>query len=179
MILPGVIASSGGVASSYESIATASGTGSSGTITFSSIPSTFAHLQIRGITRDGAGNGILLRFNNSSASDYATHSVQGDGATATASGSTAQTYIYQGYGGYSGTYIPSTIIMDVLNYTSTNMNKTTRTLFGEDHNGGGYIIFYSGLWKPSTIAAINRIDLVNNGGNWATTTQFALYGVKA
>ena len=34
------------VASSFESIATATGTGSSGVITFSSIPSTYKHLQI-------------------------------------------------------------------------------------------------------------------------------------
>jgi hypothetical protein len=31
----------------YDSIATVSGTGSSGTISFTSIPSTYTHLQIR------------------------------------------------------------------------------------------------------------------------------------
>jgi hypothetical protein len=44
----GIIASSklGVPAGAYESIASATGTGSSATITFSSIPSTYQHLQI-------------------------------------------------------------------------------------------------------------------------------------
>ena len=47
--------------SSFESIATVSGTGSSGTITFSSIPATYKHLQIRYI---GKTNDVKFRFND-------------------------------------------------------------------------------------------------------------------
>ena len=184
MIIPGILASSktGNLwkpSQDYVSISTATVDSSgSSSVSFTSIPTTFQHLQVRGICKDGAGNGILLRFNNSSATDYAFHSLGGDGATATATGFATQTYIYQGYSGYSGTTIPSTVVIDILDYTSINKNKTTKTLFGEDHNGAGNIIFYSGLWKPATIAAINRIDILNNGGTFAQYSQFSLYGVK-
>jgi len=68
--LIGIIASSGGgVANSYESIATVTvGGGGSSTISFSSIPSTFQHLQIRATYnfpsagRDTAGNIISLQY---------------------------------------------------------------------------------------------------------------------
>ena len=40
----------------YDSIATASGTGSSATISFTSIPSTYTHLQIRGIWNTTTGS---------------------------------------------------------------------------------------------------------------------------
>jgi len=57
---------------SYESIASASGTGSSGTITFSSIPSTYTHLQIRGIGRNSyPSTQVNVRFNSDTGSNYA------------------------------------------------------------------------------------------------------------
>ena len=61
-----------GAGTSFESIATATGTGSSGTITFSSIPSTFKHLQIRGISRNSANSiGALMQYNSDTGSNYA------------------------------------------------------------------------------------------------------------
>jgi len=58
----------------YESIATAIGTGSSGTITFGSIPSTYKHLQIRSIQRVASGNAyIKVQFNNDTNSNYTYH----------------------------------------------------------------------------------------------------------
>ncbi len=89
----GIIASSGGAAastSSYESIASATGTGSSGVITFSSIPATYKHLQIRGIAKDTyAGTFELptrVRFNSDTGNNYTQHNLQGNGASATAQG---------------------------------------------------------------------------------------------
>ena len=69
----------------FESIATINGTGASGTLTFSSIPSTYAHLQIRGILRsDGAGTGGVfpnMRFNNDTSSNYSRHNMGAYGST--------------------------------------------------------------------------------------------------
>jgi len=52
----GNFAASGSIPGSYEYIATATGTGSSPTITFSSIPQGYTHLQIRGTGVDGLRN---------------------------------------------------------------------------------------------------------------------------
>ena len=72
---------------SFESIATVSGNGSSSSFTFSSIPATYSHLQIRLIsrgTRAFASEQLYIRLNGDAASNYAYHYVYGDGSGAAA-----------------------------------------------------------------------------------------------
>ena len=171
--------------SSYESIATATGTGSSGTITFSSIPTTYSHLQIRAIARDSSANtGVstyFVRFNNDTASNYAFHRLYGDGTSALATGSATQTYIYVSGaipGGGNTANIMGTSILDIHDYSSTTKNKTLRTFNGTDlNNSNGVVGLSSALWLSTS--AINRIDFIILGGpNFTTSTTFALYGIK-
>ena len=163
--------------SSYESIASATGTGSSDTITFSSIPSTYTHLQIRTNAGDGAGNIINMRFNSDSGSNYSFHWLRGNGTAATAGGSATQTEIsYSGYArGISS--IMGVSITDIIDYASTSKYKTARTFFGYDLNGSGAVHLSSGLWQSTS--AITSISLINNGGaSFSTASTFALYGIK-
>ena len=67
---------------SFESIATATGTGSNSTLTFSSIPQTYKHLQIRVMSRGNAAtdqDNLLIRFNGDTGSNYNSHYVFGTG----------------------------------------------------------------------------------------------------
>jgi phosphoserine aminotransferase len=177
MIL-GILASAGGGASTaYESIATATGTGSSGTITFSSIPSTYTHLQIRGMAYDGSANNIWLRINSDTGTNYARHTLYGTGAAVSADGLATQAQIdTRLYGGYT-TNILSAWIIDILDYASTSKNKTVRGFAGYDQNGAGNIDVFSGLWQSTS--ALTSISIIDNGGNFNTQTTFALYGIKA
>jgi hypothetical protein len=166
---------------SYESIATATGTGSSSTITFSSIPSGFKHLQLRGYTygSGGGASNARITFNSDSGSNYASHLIYGDGATVTATGAASQTFAwYSIYASSAGSAngIPVTIV-DILDYGSTSKNKTIRALSGFDNNGSGRIYIYSGLWMSTS--AITSIELKNeDASNWTTSTRYALYGIK-
>jgi len=184
MILPGVIASSGVVASSFESIATSTvGSGGVASVTFSSIPQTFAHLQIRYIGRDNRTSNtldtILLQFNSSTTSYY-THYLLGNGTTAAAngfSGSGIEIYRITGPSATSGIFGAG--VVDILNYTSTTNNKTTRSLAGADLNGSGEIVLGSGLWY-ATPAAISSVKLSpTNATLFSEFSSFALYGIKA
>ena len=86
-----------GVPTSYESIATVNPTGGASTISFSSIPSTYTHLQIRGIARRASGTGladISIRLNSDTGSNYAMHDLQGNGSAAAAQGYASQTSIF-------------------------------------------------------------------------------------
>ena len=74
----------------YESIATVSGNGSATSLTFSSIPSTYQHLQIRCFGNDGNGNGSKLRFNSVTSAVYAWHRIIGTGSAVSASASTSE-----------------------------------------------------------------------------------------
>jgi hypothetical protein len=164
---------------SYESIATANGTGSSGIITFSSIPSTYTHLQIRGIANaGGVGADLNIRLNGDNSSIYTRHRLIGDGSTASALGQTGRPWItFLGNATLptaSNTY--GVFVCDILDYTNTNKNTTVRVLSGQDSNGSGGVDFTSGLW-PNT-AAVTSVSIQLNTGNLTTASQFALYGVN-
>jgi hypothetical protein len=183
----GIIASANypRVTNSYESIATATGSGSSSTITFSSIPSTYQHLQIRFMGRDdrsGASiDAFTCRFNSDSGSNYTEyHLLLGDGSTASSSaGSTSSTNILLGQvpGATALASAMGVGVIDILDYANTSKYKTTRTLLGMDFNGSGRVNFQSGLWMSTS--AINSITLTTGtSSNWTGATQFALYGIK-
>ena len=107
---------------SYESIATASGTGSSGTITFSSIPSIYTHLQIRAIGRNSyPSSQTNVRFNSDTGSNYANHMLYTDGSSSTyAAQNTSQTF-FRFYGlSYSSITagVMSGYVIDILDYAA-------------------------------------------------------------
>jgi hypothetical protein len=174
------------IPTSFESIATATGTGSSGTITFSSIPATYQHLQLRILARGSAasaGADLWFRLNSDTATNYAQHTLMGDGSAASAAGIANSTSMYANVAGSS---IPAasatasamgTIIVDIHDYVSTTKNKTLRTFGGFDVNGtGGRIYLSSGLWRSTT--AVNAITVNLDSGNFTTSSVVSLYGIK-
>lgn len=167
----------------YWPIASANGTGSSGTITFSSIPGTYKHLQIRGIMRssDTATVGTVgIRMNGASGTSYAWHYLTGDGGAVGASGvaSTAQIVVGQGTAASSSANTMGVLIADILDYTSTSVNKTLRYLGGNDQNGSGTIYVGSGVYLATTAITSLDIILTTAGKFFTTQTTFELYGIK-
>lgn len=163
---------------SFESIATVNGNGSATTLTFSSIPSTYVALQIRGIANDANGFNIALRFNGDTGSNYAFHRLLGNGSTATAAGFATQTYAnYLGACASLGTNIFAGYITDIHDYASTTKAKTIRTFHGADADGSGPVSLSSGLWTSTS--AITSISIVNTGPNaFITGSSFSLYGIR-
>lgn len=172
--------------SSYESIATATGTGSSSTITFSSIPSTYKHLQIRilgkAVSVFNFGGTYSIRVNGDTGSNYAYHYLTGEGTTASASGAATQTSAdWQGVMPLSGGSLTNMMgvgIHDFADYSSTTKNKTIRSFQGWNGNtiDNGYVVLASGLWMNTS--AINSISLIH-GNTWTSSTVVSLYGIKA
>jgi hypothetical protein len=167
------------VTNSYESIATVTLGSAQSTISFSSIPSTFKHLQIRGIVRDAGGNGeYKIELNSdTTATNYYGHVLYGDGSGVYASGGNNNTVAPIPYSGLTASVFGANV-MDILDYSDTNKYKTLRTLNGYDTNTTtGFIGLYSKLWKNT--AAVNAITLrVVGGTNFAQYSSFALYGIK-
>jgi len=165
---------------SYESIATATGTGSSGVMTFSSIPATYTHLQIRGFTKStSSGSNWKVQFNGDTGSNYANHYLESNGSTVSAGAELTQTGMnfYAATATSTAASVYAAMVMDILDYTSSNKNKTVRTLSGVDTNGGGNNDFNSGLWY-ATPAAITSITITLNSGSFDTNSKIALYGIK-
>lgn len=183
MPILGIIASSisGNLAGDFESIATITvGSGGAASVTFSSIPATFTHLQIRFIARTTASNNIQVYFNtDSSNTNYAFHNVRGDGATASAlafaSGvGNALLLVNEGSSITANTFGAG--VVDILDYANTNKYTTARSLGGNDNNGSGVVGLNSKLWLNT--AAVNSIELLSSGNNLQQYSHFALYGIK-
>ena len=163
----------------YDSIATTTVSTPVSSVTFSSIPSIYKHLQLRFLAGSATTNqDVFATFNGDSTSaNYSLHYLYGGGSGAAAAGATTNSgRISAGYVDTSGTGFGVGIV-DILDYADTNKYKTTRTLTGYDANGSGAIILYSGLWLST--AAINSITLViNNSRNFIQYSSIALYGIK-
>ena len=184
--LIGVIASSGGAAAAgtaYESIATVTvGAGGSSSVTFSSIPSTYQHLQIRCLARSNRAStrdALSIRTNGNSA-DYSYHNLYGNGAAVTSQFVDVEPEIaFNDIAGDSATSgVFGAMIIDVLDYASTTKIKTIRGLGGSDNNGSGIVGLNSGAYYTNT-NAITSITLLSYGGTALNQySSFALYGIK-
>lgn len=145
-------------------------------ITFSSIPSTYTHLQVRMMAIPSVDNASgLLQFNSDTGSNYAWHQLGGAGSTPFASGDVSQTSIRTLVSTPSGGPSPAIAVIDILDYKNTNKYKTVRTLTGSDSNSAGYIILRSGVWMNTN--AVTSLKLAMISGTWNQYTSAALYGI--
>jgi hypothetical protein len=161
----------------YESIATVTvGAGGSSTVTFSSIPSAYQHLQIRGIMLSTTANHADVTLNSDTGNNYAAHQLEGNGAGVNADAGASRSNMFSLF------WTPGTTngigggVIDILDYANTNKNKTLRSLRGADNNGSGTIALMSGLWMNTT--AVTSITLTARGGTFTQYSSFALYGIK-
>lgn len=163
-------------AGAYDSLATITvPSGGAASITFSGIPGTYKHLQIRAIGKGATAGGrqILFQFNGDTGSNYNSHHIYGDGASAVAQAKGTST---NGWVSYWDSSQFGVAVMDILDYANTNKNKTTRTLGGYDANGSGFVLLRSGLWMNT--GAITSVSLFTDSGNFTEHSQFALYGIN-
>jgi hypothetical protein len=162
------------------------GSGGSSTITFSTISSTYKHLQIRGLVRNNAGNVglafIRTKFNaDGTSGNYYGHYLFGDSANASAGATSgSSTGAIAGFvannNNPSSTF--STAIIDILDYANTSKNKTIRSFGGADYNdANGGISLVSGLWMSTS--AITSIEISSDSGTlFVQNSSFALYGIR-
>jgi hypothetical protein len=167
----------------FASLATVSvGSGGVSSISFTSIPSTYKHLQIRAVARTNNANSfdnIKMTYNADGGTNYDGHQMYAFGTSVASQLGGSNPFTFIGYvAGNSGTgSVFSGFIVDVLDYSSTNKYKGSRYLCGEDLNGSGSISLGSNIWKSTS--AINRIDLTPSDGSlFNQYSHFALYGIK-
>jgi hypothetical protein len=166
----------------FYQIATTTLGSAQSTITFSSIPQDYTHLQIRGILRsDRSANPndpIQFRFNSDTASNYSSHNLTGNGSSAS-SGVDLGTSILEGR--VTGPTAPASTfsaeVIDILDYANTNKYKTVRWLNAHDRNGAGQVKLLSGNWRNT--AAITSITFSSvTASNFVQYSSLALYGIK-
>lgn len=162
---------------SFDSIATVTLGSDTSSISFSSIPTTYTHLQIRMFAGTTFAD-VFMRFNGDASgnSNYSRHFLYGDGTSAASGNAITDANLSVGYYSTNASIFGSSVV-DIFDYNSTNKNKTIRVLSGGDANGSGLIVLYSGS-RNLTNAVTSITILAGGSGVLRTNSKFALYGIK-
>jgi len=184
MPILGIVASSitGSVQTSYESIATTTVTSNVASISFTSIPATYKHLQVRLIARTSnaaTSGGTEVTFNSDTTlGNYSFHRIVAEDVTAGAYGQTGLNSIVVTAGANAGTSVYAVGVLDILDYANTNKYKTSRIANGLERNttSESFVMLRSQVWTNTN--AITSITFTPASGDFVTYTQFALYGIK-
>lgn len=163
---------------SYESIATVTLTSSQSTVSFTSIPSTYKHLQMRCFFQTGSQNWIQFNYNGDTSANYSMHELRGNGSSAAAyavATTSAPFTCLSEMTPASNCFAVG--IVDIFDYSNSNKVKTIRSLSGSNSNGSGNVGLVSNRWSGT--ATISSIDItVNGGGTVGQYSSFALYGIR-
>lgn len=179
----GILASSGGDFGAYELISSQIlTTNVNGGLTFSSIPGTYKHLQLRFVMLADNGLPVILRINGDSGNSYVEHDLNGNGTNvqSTTTGGNPGSFLYT-FGARTGTSASTTIpavgIIDIVNYTTTHKNKTFRTLSGVRNASSAEIGLWGGGWLSNSAITSISINPIS-GWNIYAGSRFSLYGIK-
>jgi hypothetical protein len=170
----GVTASSGNSSrmSSYFSLGTTTVTGSSvADITFTGIPSTFKHLEIRYSILCTSASDAWLQYNSDTASNYRHHQFQTNGVSVYSDQNTATKNLV---GPIVASPSPACAIIQIMDYANTNKFKTSKTLSNADNNGGGYATLVSGMWRNTNAISTIRFYAAQN---LLVNSKVSLYGI--
>jgi len=162
---------------SYKSIQSYLITSNTASVTFSSIPGTYKHLQIRGTYYATAnlGSDVLMYLNGDTGSNYSHSGYVATTGTATSYGAGSTTYLSignQATGNQAGMGI-----CDILDYAHTNKRKTIRAICGVAGASTDKAMYYmSGNWRNNN--AITSIEIAPYGASFTAGTLISLYGIE-
>lgn len=155
--------------------------GGSSFVTFSNIPQSYKHLQIRAVHQEPSDS-IQLQFNNVTSNVYVNHHMYSDGASTNAaytSQSLSQFGILFGTNyGCSGSTFGATIC-DIYNYSNSSLNTIVRSFTGATNNNTfDRVGYYSGAWLNTTPVTSIKIFPRTSGFNLVQNSVFSLYGIR-
>ena len=173
--------------SAYFPIATSMLATASASVSFTSIPATYSHLQVRGFVKySNTGNdrsAVHVRFNSDTGNNYNAGTLYGTGAAIA-----SDQAITQSITRFASVAAPSSnstytsmfgmFVADILDYANTNKYKTIIGVGGYDSNSNTYsnVALQSGAWLSTS--AITSMAITPDSGNWTAGSQFTLYGIK-
>lgn len=181
----GLLGAAGGVAGDYELIATEILGSAAASVTLSSIPQDYKHLQIRITARTSrtfSGNSNdVYRLTLNSATPTTGHALFGNG-------SSVSSFVTSFLGFPPSVSSPATnsgifggAIFDILDYTNTSKNRVVRSLSGHHmtNNGNGdvgNIGLFSNLYLSTE--ATNSVTITTTVSTYLAGSRFSVYGIR-
>ena len=148
------------------------------TVTFNNIPQNYTDLKIvvKGKCTTSGANAVSLQFNGDSSGNYSRTILNSDGSTSSSSRASNQSYINAGTIANT-TQNPSSVSIDIFNYSSPNKYKTTLSKCSWVE--GPQIIV--GMWRsynPITSVSL-PIDQTYGACYYTSGATITVYGIKA
>ena len=170
----------------FNIIASATGTGSSGTVSFGSIPQTYKSLIFMGQTHTDYASGNVqcyVRLNSDSGAYYSQKSIiyengSGTGRNVNASNQwqlepipSSDASYYAGFLGWFELVIP--------NYTQSSNWQMMQFAGGamKDSTSSGIETQGGGSYYPAANAAVTTVEFILAAGNWTTDSKITMYGL--
>lgn len=163
--------------STYTPIATTTLGSAQGSVSFSSISSSYTDLiLVCSFKNSSTGDALMLRMNSDTGSNYSDTRLGGQGSVAGSGRSSNQSEMrVDGYSVGPTVTNNQTLILQFQNYANTS---TYKTVLGRFSDAAGDVGAMVGLWRSTS--AINQIALFNIvGADIAAGSTFTLYGITA
>ena len=157
--------------------------GTSASVTFSSIPSTYRNLRLYIVCRsDNASTNVnlLVRFNGDTAANYDYQELAGQQAVVVAVEQLAQTSIpmREMTGSTSPASHPGIFTIDIPWYAGTTFFKTTINQSSwSNGTATGTLVIRNAMGRWRSASAITSITLLPAAGNFISGSSFSLYGI--
>lgn len=172
----------GNLSSARVLLDTKTGTGSSGTISFTSIPSTYNAVEIVFLGRSTAAastDSIYVQVNGDTGNNYSRQIDWSNNSTATAYGTSGSPSGYPGYmpaaSASAGAYGVMRMIVPFYAESTFSVIGSQITFAFNNAANATYRMDATSVWHNT--AALNRIDLNLLSANWTTGTKARLYGI--
>jgi hypothetical protein len=163
----------------YEPIATATASGSSGTVTFSSIPQTYTDLVL--VIQCGYTSGshyAIVRANgdNDGNANYGNTYLAGDGSVALSGRNGGLSGFYSSFAILGNTTLNFISTMQIFNYSNTTTFKTSLTRANLASSGTEAV----SACRRTDTNAITSLEIKSTSSSiYASGSTFTLYGIKA
>lgn len=179
---------SSGLSGDFVLLGTAVATGSETNMTFNNINNSYKNLFLVTSLRSsstGDGAGVVMRFNNDTASNYTWTNLaayrQSTSSSRNSSIGTSETYIYYEVAPCEGNTSNAfgSGIIDIVNYTGNTFKHAIAYSGYMPSNPGtrySYQQVRAGNWRNNN--PITRIDLNSFGATFISGSKVSLYGVK-
>lgn len=163
----------------YESIATATASGVSGTVTFSSIPQTFTDLiLVMQLGYLAGSHYAIVRANgdNDGNANYGNTYLLGDGSSASTGGNSGLSGFYSSFGILGNTTLNFMSVMQIFNYSNTTTFKTALIRDNLVTSGTESVVAV----RRTDTNAITSLEIkATSAAIYAAGSIFTLYGIKA
>jgi len=161
--------------STYTPIATNTLASNTGTVTFSSIPSTYTDVVLVMNIKGTVDSIPYIRLNSDTGTNYSYTNIEGNGTSATSGRSSSQSFMFiTNSSQYTSNNFSFNNISHFMNYSNTSVNKT---VLSRTNAAASATEIYAGLWRSTS--AIDTISISAYDGSLAIGSTFTIYGIKA